>query len=158
MVPKEHNLQNLLSKAHRLRTAINCFGGLTNVNEESLNSIFLNIYLHDSPQRRYKIFWIQVFWQKPEDSDGVYAGHSPDGIHFTTAGRVLPLIIDNPLLAFWDERINKYVIYARALAPNTQNQRRIARIETSDILAPWPYNVDASPYNLQRPNLRLITP
>lgn len=35
--------------------------------------------------------------------------------------------------------LGKYVIFTRALALNSENQRRIARIETDDPLKPWPY-------------------
>ena len=53
--------------------------------------------------------------------------------------RVLPFFVDNPCLPFWDERIKRYVIYTRAFEQHSENQRRIARIETDDILAPWPF-------------------
>ncbi len=122
--------------------------------------LFATIFVdtHDQPERRYKVIWIQAFGGKNDPSDGIYIACSADGVHFADPARVLPLVIDNPILAFWDQRIDKYVIYPRALAPNTPNQRRVARIQTDDILAPWPYNADAPLYDPSRPDLHLITP
>lgn len=104
--------------------------------------MFTTIFLdpHDAPQRRYKVFWIQGFGPEYRETDGIYAGYSADGVHFTPAGRVFPLINDNPPIVHWDARIGKYVIYTRALEQNSENQRRIGRIETDDVLKPWPHN------------------
>jgi hypothetical protein len=60
-------------------------------------------------------------------------------VNFTSVGRVLPFYTDNPTIVQWDARRGKYVIYTRALDYNSENQRRIARIETDDPLKPWPY-------------------
>lgn len=96
--------------------------------------------LHDpDPARRYKAFWIEYAAPFDPAVHGVYAGYSADGVNFTRVGRVLPFYTDNPNIAYWDERIGKYVIYTRALAMNSENQRRIARIEVDDVLKPWPY-------------------
>jgi len=103
-----------------------------------LPTIFLD--KHDSdPARRYKLFWLQA--RNPFDvrTDGIFAGYSADGFHFTTIGRVLPLLIDNPAVVDWDERVGKYVIFTRVFAYGSENQRRITRIETDDPLKPWPY-------------------
>jgi hypothetical protein len=103
-----------------------------------LPTIFLD--QHDpNPARRYKLFWLQA--KEPFDSktDGIFAGCSADGFHFTTVGRVLPLLIDNPAVVDWDQRIGKYVIFTRVFAYNSENQRRITRLETDDPLKPWPY-------------------
>ncbi len=104
--------------------------------------IFTTLFLdpHDpDPARRYKSFWIN--YSPPFDPavHGVYAGYSADGVNFTEAGRVLPFYTDNPCLVNWDERLGKYVIFTRALDYDSQNQRRIARIEVDDPLQPWPY-------------------
>jgi len=101
-------------------------------------TIFLDTHEAD-PARRYKLFWIAYSAPFDPEKDGVYAGYSGDGIEFTTVGRVLPFYTDNPCIVHWDERIGKYVIFVRALAHNSENQRRIARIEVDDPLAPWPY-------------------
>lgn len=91
------------------------------------------------PARRYKLFYLQ--WKDPFDpqTDGVFAACSPDGVTFTEAGRVLPFFTDNPTIVYWDARIGKYVIYTRALARDSENQRRIARLEADDPLKPWPH-------------------
>jgi len=104
--------------------------------------IFTTVFLdpHDAPERRYKVFWIQGFGPQYRETDGIYAGYSADGLHFTPVGQVLPLVNDNPPLVHWDPRIGKYVIYTRVLEQNSENQRRIGRIETDDVLKPWPHN------------------
>jgi hypothetical protein len=104
--------------------------------------IFTTILLdtHEiNPDFKYKLFWLQLGERFDPKKDGVYAGYSSDGVTFTDVGRVLPFYTDNPTLVYWDQRINKYVIYTRALALDSENQRRIARIETDDPLKPWPY-------------------
>lgn len=104
--------------------------------------IFTTLFLdpHDpDPARRYKAFWIE--YSPPFDPavHGVYAGYSSDGVTFTRVGRVLPFYTDNPCIVDWDARIGKYVVYTRALDYDSENQRRIARIEVEDLLQPWPY-------------------
>lgn len=113
------------------RTAINIPNGF-------FPTIFPDAHESD-PARRYKLFWLQ--WKEPfnPETDGVYAGYSADGVTFTDAGRVLPYYTDNPTLVYWDNRLGKYVIFTRALARDSENQRRIARIETDDVLKPWPH-------------------
>ena len=108
--------------------------------------IFTTIFVdpHDTPERRYKVFWIQGFGKEQLDTDGIYAGYSADGVNFTPVGRVMPFINDNPTNVYWDERIGKYVIYTRAFEGPSENQRRIGRIETDDVLKPWPYNGSAA--------------
>lgn len=106
------------------------------------NGIFPTIFVdtrESNPALKYKLFWLQLSAPFDREKDGVYAGHSADGVTFTDAGRVLPFYADNPTLVYWDARIEKYVIYTRALALDSENQRRIARIETDDPLKPWPY-------------------
>jgi hypothetical protein len=69
----------------------------------------------------------------------VFASYSADGVTFTKAGRVLPFFPDNPTVVHWDARIRKYVIYTRAFDYDSENQRRVGRIETDDPLKPWPF-------------------
>lgn len=102
------------------------------------STIFLDLHESD-PTRRYKLFWIEFDQRFDPNVHGVYAAFSADGFTFTTVGRVLPLFTDNPCIVWWDERIGKYVIYTRALEADSENQRRVARIETDDPLKPWPY-------------------
>ena len=106
------------------------------------DGILPTVYLdpHDTdPAKKYKLFRVES--QTPFDpaTDGVIAYYSADGLAFTRAGRVLPFYTDNPQVVWWDPRVGNYVIYLRALQLNNENQRRIARIETDDVLKPWPY-------------------
>lgn len=110
----------------------------TQLGRGELPTILLDQHESDSA-RRYKLFWLQA--KNPFDfkTDGIFAGYSSDGYHFTNVGRVLPFLIDNPAVVEWDERIHKYVIFTRTFAYGSENQRRITRIETDDPLKPWPY-------------------
>lgn len=104
--------------------------------------IFTTLFLdeHDpDPAKRFKAFWTEYSPPFDRAVHGVYAGYSGDGVNFTRVGRVLPFYPDNPCLAYWDPTLGKYVVFLRALALNSENQRRVARIETDDLLAPWPY-------------------
>ncbi|MCW5559767.1 MAG: hypothetical protein KIT22_18275, partial [Verrucomicrobiae bacterium] len=102
-------------------------------------TLFLDEHESD-PTKRYKLFRLRLGQPFDPAQHGVFAAYSADGVHFTEAGQVLPFFTDNPLLVFWDARISKYVIYTRALAyHDSDNQRRVARIETDDPLKPWPH-------------------
>lgn len=106
-------------------------------------TIFLDPHEPD-PSKKYKLFRV-VFGQPFDPSKhGVYASYSADGVHFTEVGQVLPFFTDNPPIVHWDERISKYVIYTRAFSYDSENQRRIGRIETDDPLKPWPYKKSAN--------------
>jgi len=110
--------------------------------------IFSTIFVdpHDpDPARRYKLFLLKSQSTFDRTTDGVYAYTSPDGLNFTEVARVLPFYTDNPTIVLWDERLGRYVIYLRALAYDTPNQRRIARIEVDDPLQPWPYRESDDP-------------
>lgn len=91
----------------------------------------------DAPERRYKLFRSLVT-DDPARA-GVYASYSADGIRFTDAGRVLPMWPETSLIADWDPRIGKYVVFLRVFVRNHESQRRAGRIETDDLLKPWPY-------------------
>jgi hypothetical protein len=93
---------------------------------------------HDADRsRKYKLFYLEFSPPFDPAKHGVFASYSADGVHFTKAGRVLPFFTDNPTVVHWDERIGKYVIYTRAFCYDNENQRRIGRIETDDILKPY---------------------
>jgi hypothetical protein len=110
----------------------------------SFSTIFLDG--HDpNPEGRYKLFLLKSQASFDRATDGVYGFTSADGLHFTEVGRVLPCFTDNPTIVLWDERIGKYVIYLRALAYDSPNQRRIARIEVDDPLKPWPFRESKDP-------------
>jgi hypothetical protein len=90
----------------------------------------------DEPARRYKLFRSLV--TSDPDRAGVYASYSADGIHFTEAGKVLPLWPETSLIADWDPKVGKYVVFLRVFVRNNENQRRVGRLETDDLLKPWP--------------------
>jgi hypothetical protein len=110
----------------------------------SFSTIFLDSH-EANPQRRYKLFLLKSQPTFDRATDGVYAFTSGDGLHFTEVGRVLPWFTDNPTIVLWDARIGKYVIYLRALAYDSPNQRRIGRIEVDDPLQPWPFRESKDP-------------
>jgi hypothetical protein len=101
---------------------------------------------NDAPARRYKLFRSRV--TSDPVRAGVYASYSSDGIHFTEAGRVLPMWPETSLIADWDPRIGKYVVFLRVFVRDNENQRRVGRLETDDLLKPWPY----------RPTTPLLSP
>jgi hypothetical protein len=100
--------------------------------------IFLDPHEKD-PAKRYKLFHLEFSEPFDPAKHGVYASYSADGVKFTKVGRVFPFFTDNPTIVHWDGRVKKYVIYTRAFDYNSENQRRIGRIETDDPLKPWPY-------------------
>jgi hypothetical protein len=102
-----------------------------------LPTIFLDPQDAD-PARRYKLFRTEMKAAFDPATDGVIGYYSADGVNFTRAERVLPFFVDNPTVVWWDPRIEKYVIYTRAFSYESENQRRIGRMETDDPLKPWP--------------------
>jgi hypothetical protein len=89
--------------------------------------------------RRYKLFHLEFGEPFDPAKHGVYASHSADGVKFTKGERVLPFFPDNPTVAHWDAQVGKYVVYTRAFDYGSENQRRVGRIETDDLLQPWPF-------------------
>ena len=76
---------------------------------------------------------------------GMYVYTSPDGFRWQlNPTRLFPLRPDTQNQAFFDERIGKYVIYMRIWDP----LRKVGRIETDDLLKPWPYDSAAPPVKL----------
>jgi hypothetical protein len=114
----------------------------TTISSGTFPTIFVDPHERD-PARKYKLFYLDFALPFDPSKHGVYASYSSDGVHFTKVGRVLPFFTDNPALVCWDERIGKYVIYTRAFCYDSENQRRIGRIETDDPLRPWPYTKTA---------------
>jgi hypothetical protein len=113
------------------RTGVKLSGG-------GFTTIFVDPHDPDR-SRKYKLFHLEFSPPFDPAKHGVYASYSADGVNFTKVGRVLPFFTDNPTVVHWDERIEKYVIYTRAFCYDNENQRRIGRIETDDVLSPWPY-------------------
>jgi len=73
-------------------------------------------------------------WPDPHTA-GLYCHTSPDGVHWTAGPRVLDICPDTANQAAWDRQRGKYVAYIRIWDP----LRKVGRVETSDILKPWPY-------------------
>lgn len=103
----------------------------------------------DTPERRYKVFRSNL--SDDPKTCGIYASYSADGIHFIEAGRVFPMWPETSIIADWDPQLKKYVVFTRVFVANSENQRRIARIETDNLLKPWPYNPQSTPRNPPSP-------
>lgn len=108
----------------------------------------------DTSEKRYKLF--RSLWTRDKAKDGIYASYSADGIHFHEAGRVCPLWNETGTIADWDPRIQKYVVFLRVFQRGSANQRLIGRIETDDLLKPWPFR--SKPTELGCPEPENITP
>ena len=74
---------------------------------------------------------------------GVSGAHSPDGLHWTECGRnpIMPWYTDTRNVAFWDNRIEKYVAYVRwndhfridgGVVKGSFDYRSIGRAESDD--------------------------
>ncbi|MDB6133958.1 MAG: hypothetical protein JWM59_2201 [Verrucomicrobiales bacterium] len=111
--------------------------GIT-IGRGELPTIFLDPHDPD-PARRYKLFWLRTGDPFNPETDGIFAAASADGRQFPEGVRVLPFLIDNPVVVDWDARVGKYVIFTRTFDYDSENQRRITRLETDDPLKPWPY-------------------
>lgn len=105
-------------------------------------TVFLDPHEQD-PAKKYKLFHLEFSEPFDPARHGVYASYSADGLKFTKVGRVLPFFTDNPVIVHWDERLRKYVIYTRAFDYDSENQRQVGRIETDDLLKPWPFKKTA---------------
>ena len=91
---------------------------------------------------RYKLLAILNRQFSPPEGNGLYVYQSPDGLHWTLhPKRVFPFVPDTVNMAFFDARLRKYVAYLRVWDP----LRKVGRVETDDILAPWPYDRGARP-------------
>ena len=55
--------------------------------------------------------------------------------------RLFPFVPDSQPSAAWDERSQQYAIYLRAWNPG----RTVARVATSDLEAPWPFDASVPP-------------
>ncbi|PYV18053.1 MAG: hypothetical protein DMG07_04715 [Acidobacteria bacterium] len=93
------------------------------------------------PEQRFKM--VVHAHQDDLTRAGLYIRYSADGLHWTLHDvRLFPFACDTDNQAFYDERIGKYVAYFRVWDP----WRKVGRIETGDILRPWPMKP------IERPN------
>ncbi|MBI3921580.1 MAG: hypothetical protein HY318_09205 [Armatimonadetes bacterium] len=105
---------------------------------------------HGPPEQRYKLLFSKF---PPEGQFDIYVATSADGIHWNEPkSPVLRGGPDTQHTAFWDTRLNKYVVFLRVSAPTTvggdpasvwatrimRPGRAVGRIDLDDILAPWP--------------------
>ena len=134
---------------------------------------------HDVPERRYKLIgsdrskWgvtsvncggarFRYFTGELEtwEYQAVIGAHSPDGIHWTKYdGPIMPWYTDTHNVAFWDDRIERYVAYVRwndHLHVNEEGRqvgsfdyRSIARSESDDFARfPEPVKVHEPDFSL----------
>lgn len=110
-------------------------------------SIFIDPRAADS--EKYKLLAVFFRNEQAPNGPGIYIYASSDGLRWRLNPTVLfPFTPDTQNQAFYDARIDKYVIYVRAWNP----LRTVGRVETDDILKPWPYTPSAIPYLLFGPN------
>lgn len=104
-----------------------------NILDCTLGSVFLDPTA--PPEQRYKLTCERHF-PDPE-TGGMYLCTSPDGLDWTPhPTRLFPFVPDTHNHAFYDPRIDKYVVYVRTWNP----LRKVGRIEVDDIMQPWPYD------------------
>ena len=105
------------------------------------------------PEQRYKYIGVvrpDPRWKETEGVldqalHAVYVCYSADGIHWKRVKEpVLPMHCDTQNQAFWDARIQKYVVYLRSWNP----LRTVSRLEVEDITQPWPYDKTVKPFHL----------
>ncbi|MDZ7617620.1 MAG: hypothetical protein U1E05_11480, partial [Patescibacteria group bacterium] len=95
----------------------------------------------ERPDTRYRMVYSAGGIEHP-DRGGMYTATSADGIRWAkNPTRLLPFIPDSQHTAYWDQRLQKYVIYMRAWGPRG---REVCRAEVADIDQPWPYDTSAT--------------
>jgi hypothetical protein len=127
----------------RPQLGLKSFDGSTANNLLAVDAVEASVFLdpHAPAEKRYRLIHTRG-WPDPARA-GVYVASSPDGIHWNVgAERTLPFVPDNQPSGFWDERLQKYVVYLRAWNPD----RVIARVEVDDLEAPWPYDASMPPH------------
>ncbi len=93
------------------------------------------------PDQRFKRV-IGLFKYKGPDRGGLYIIYSGDGVRWKLhEPAVFPFNSDTDNQAFYDSRIQKYVAYVRMYDP----WRKVGRVETDDIMKPWPFHPLAKP-------------
>ncbi|MFH1922054.1 MAG: hypothetical protein ABIP48_19485 [Planctomycetota bacterium] len=127
-----------------------------NILLEDKKLAFVFVDLHGKPDQRYK-----MVYRGPQ---GTLAGTSADGLHWNLPPEHvshLPPAWDTQKQAWWDDRVNKYVVYLRVpvegtnalhfpfvspiesdppvVAPKLYRPgRALGRVEMDDITKPWP--------------------
>jgi hypothetical protein len=132
------------------------WGGDTANNIVLRNACQGSVIVDENPnaprEEKYKYIAWNFYW-------GFYVFTSPDAIHWRrNEVNALPFDPDGSNSTFWDDQFGCYRIYIRAsydklnrFAPEENNTyRATARIETPELMAPWPFNPQI------RPNLKLV--
>ncbi len=89
---------------------------------------------------RYRLLTHLPNRMRPPNGEGLYLHTSPDGLRWKLHPTLLfPFLPDSQNQAFYDTRLKKYVVYMRIWDP----LRKVGRLETDDILKPWPFNKTA---------------
>ncbi len=90
---------------------------------------------------RYKLLAVLGDRDRSPAGGGLYLYASPDGLRWKlNPTRVYPFNPDSQNQAFWDTRLNKYVIYVQKWGA----MRKVGRIETGDIQKPWPFDASVA--------------
>ena len=99
---------------------------------------------HAPAEKRYRMIYSGGGIDNPAKG-GVYTATSADGIRWReNPARLLPFIPDSQHTAYWDEQLEKYVIYLRAWGRHPR-VRNVCRVVVDDIDKPWPYDASVAP-------------
>ena len=125
-----------------------------NIVHEEFKLAYVFLDPHGPPEERFKL----IHWTGP----GIAVATSADGLHWDRPShRVSALAADTQKMAWWEPRLNRYVVYLRVIveeenrpmfpfvdpvesdppvvAPKLLRPRRaVGRVEVDDLLAPWP--------------------
>jgi len=126
----------------RPRIGLTDFRGSKENNILPIGAVEAGVFLdpHAPAEKRYRLLFTK-HWPDPTRA-GVYVASSADGIQWvTTPQRLFPFLPDSQPSGFWDEALQKYVIYLRAWNP----RRSVARVAVSDLESPWPYDCSVPP-------------
>ena len=122
---------------------LKAFQGSKDNNILPIEAVEAGVFLdpHVPPEKRYRLLFTKG-WPDPAKA-GVFVASSNDGVHWTSVPeRLFPFVPDSQPSAAWDERLQQYAIYLRAWNPG----RTVARVATSDLEAPWPYDAAVAPF------------
>ena len=114
----------------RPRIGLKDFQGSKANNILPIGAVEAGVFLDPSApaEKRYRLLFTK-HWPDPKRA-GVYVASSADGIGWvTTPQRLLPFLPDSQPSGFWDETLQKYVIYLRAWNP----RRGVARTSVAGI-------------------------
>ena len=101
------------------------------------SNVFIDPSASDTERYKFVTVLTDRHGLQPPEGDGMYVYLSGDGLRWRLhPKRVFPFRPDTVNHALYDTRLKKYVVYVRIWDP----LRKIGRVETADILQPWPYD------------------